>query len=63
MPENRYFGEIAYQYEYLKERGPWFNWLYIDFPYLKKIAAEEGWNSQLIYQDDMDQYLVSLTLK
>ncbi|MBC7915928.1 MAG: methyltransferase domain-containing protein [Pyrinomonadaceae bacterium] len=63
IPETHYFGEITYQYEYINERGPWFNWLYIDFPYLKKIAAEEGWNSQLIYQDDMDQYLVSLSLK
>ncbi|MBC7915016.1 MAG: methyltransferase domain-containing protein [Pyrinomonadaceae bacterium] len=63
IPETHYFGEIAYQYEYLNERGSWFNWLYIDFLNLKKIAAEEGWNSQLIYQDDMDQYLVSLTLK
>jgi precorrin-6B methylase 2 len=63
IPETHYFGEIAYQYEYLNERGPWFNWLYIDFPYLKKIASTEGWHSELIYEDDMDQYLVSLTLK
>lgn len=63
MPKTRYFGEIAYQYEYLNERGPWFSWLYIDFPYLKKIAAAGGWHSDLIYEDDMDQYLVSLTLK
>ncbi|WP_026898525.1 class I SAM-dependent methyltransferase [Daejeonella oryzae] len=63
IPKNHYFGEISYQYEYMNQKGPWFNWLYIDYPLLNEIASKEGWNTELIYEDDQDQYLVRLTLK
>lgn len=55
-----YYGEISYQYEYQKIKGKWFKWLYIDFLKLEKIAEQHGWSSELIFEDDTDQYLVQL---
>lgn len=63
MPRLKYYGEISYQYEYQNIKGNWFKWLFIDYTSLAEIAAENGWFCQLIYEDDMDQYLVRLTLK
>lgn len=57
-----YYGEISYQYEYQNVKGKWFKWLFIDYPKLEKIAEEHGWISELIFVDDMDQYLARLKL-
>jgi len=61
-PQNQYYGEVSYQYEYKGEKGNWFNWLYIDPKTIKTIADETGWTSEIIFDDDEDQYLVKLTL-
>ncbi|WP_276361831.1 class I SAM-dependent methyltransferase [Daejeonella sp. H1SJ63] len=58
----KYYGEISYQYEYQNIKGSWFKWLYIDFPKLSRLAEEHGWTSEMIYEDDTDQYLASLRL-
>lgn len=57
---SNYYGEISYQYEYQKVKGNWFKWLYVDFAMLKKIAEEIGWQCEMIYEDDMDQYLARM---
>jgi len=57
LPEGKYHGEISYQYEYKGQFGDWFNWLYIDAELLKKVAAQEGWEMELLFDDEMDQYL------
>ncbi|MEX8547466.1 MAG: class I SAM-dependent methyltransferase [Mucilaginibacter sp.] len=62
LPKNQYYGEISYQYEYKKQRGDWFNWLYIDPETLQKQAKKQGWNCAIMYQDEMDLYLARLTL-
>lgn len=58
----KYYGEISFQYEYQKVKGKWFKWLYIDFPKLKVMAEQSGWECEMIYEDDMDQYLVRMVL-
>lgn len=58
-PEH-YYGEIMYQYEYKKQKTEWFSWLYIDQQLLKTIAAEEGWNCDVLFEDEYDQYLARL---
>lgn len=63
MPVGHYYGEVTCCYEYQKEVTDWFNWLYLDFKTLEKIALEEGWKSELIYTDENDQYLVKLSKK
>jgi len=61
-PENHYYGEVSYQYEYKGEKGNWFNWIYIDEETIKRTAKETGWDAELIFDDGEDQYLVKLTL-
>ena len=56
----KYYGEIAYRYEYKRQKSEWFHWLYIDRFTLSAIANEEGWRVDLITEDKMGQYLVSL---
>jgi len=58
----KYYGEIAYQYEYRQVKGEWFKWLYIDQDTLAQIAGEEGWLPIIQYEDEQDQYLARLIL-
>jgi SAM-dependent methyltransferase len=56
-----YYGEINYSYEYKKQRTDWFTWLYIDRKTLTEIAAKEGWQTEILFIDEFDQYLARLT--
>jgi len=58
-PEH-YLGEIRFQYEYKGILGKPFRWLYIDQRELIKIAHEEGWVVQILFEDDNDQYLARM---
>lgn len=62
-PEGDYYGQIWYQYAYKGQRTDWFSWLYVDEQTMLKIAAEEGWNAEVIFEDEYGQYLAQLTLK
>lgn len=57
-----YYGEVDYQYEYEGVKGDWFKWLYIDHEELIKISTQQGWITQIIFENEMDQYLARLTL-
>lgn len=57
---DHYFGEIGYQYEFEGVKGDPFRWLYLDQETLIKIAHEEKWVVQILYEDDNDQYLVRM---
>ncbi len=61
LQKEQYYGELAYQYEYDGKKGLWFHWLYVDQEKLQEIAGAAGWQVELLYEDDMDQYLVRLT--
>ena len=58
-----YYGEILYQYEYKKQKSEWFKWLYIDKRTLQQIAIAEGWETEILFEDEYDQYLARLTVK
>lgn len=62
FPTDLYYGEVNCRYEYQKKITDWFKWLYLDFQTMEKIALEEGWVSELIYEDENDQYLVKLKI-
>ena len=62
-PANGYYGEVRYQYEYRGCLGEWFSWLYVDEVTLQQVAQEAGWLTQIVFQDDQDQYLVRATLR
>ena len=61
-PENKYFGEISYRYQYKEMLGEWFKWLYIDQDKLLEEAAKLGWMPQIIYENEDDHYLTRLIL-
>lgn len=63
FPDDKYFGEIDYRYEYDGEMGEWFKWVYIDKDTLQFKSERAGFNCQIIYQDSGDQYLARLTLR
>jgi SAM-dependent methyltransferase len=58
-----YYGEILYQYEYKRQKSDWFRWLFIDRNTLTETARSEGWSTELLFEDDYDQYLVSLRVQ
>lgn len=58
-----YYGEIGYQYEYKKQKGQPFNWLFIDQETLIQLAHAEGWVVQVLYEDENNQYLVRMEVK
>ena len=61
IPHDHYYGEVDYRYEYKNEKGAWFQWLFVDQQTLKREARAAGWKTEIIYQDELDQYLVRLT--
>lgn len=63
FPESGYFGEVSFRYEYKSVKGNWFKWIYVDQKTLTDIATETGWNTEVIFEDENDQYLARLTLK
>lgn len=60
MPENHYYGEVKCRYEYAQEITDWFQWLYLDQVTMKKIATGENWYSEIVFDDENDQYLAVL---
>jgi cyclopropane fatty-acyl-phospholipid synthase-like methyltransferase len=61
-PQNQYYGEVSYQYEYKGEKGNWFNWVYVDANTIENIAKETGWIAEQIFDDGEEQFLYKLTL-
>lgn len=61
LPQEGYYGEIQYQYNYKKLNTEWFNWLYIDEHTLQQIATETGFNMEVLLEDEFGQYLTRLT--
>jgi SAM-dependent methyltransferase len=60
LPLDKYYGEIAYQYQYKQLKTDWFKWLYIDKQTLTKTAAEVGFSVEVLVEDEYDQYLIRL---
>ena len=58
---NEYYGNFRFQMQYKKEKGPWFDWLYVDFDNLFQAAKKVGLKANRIYESD-DHYLAELTL-
>jgi SAM-dependent methyltransferase len=53
----KYYGEIFYQYEFKRQQSDWFQWLFIDRNTLTGLAAQEGWTTEILFEDQHDQYL------
>ena len=57
-----YYGEIEYQFEYKKQLGDAFPWLFIDGQLLEDAARQAGYEVDFLGHDDGGQYLVRLTV-
>jgi len=57
---NPYLGEIKYTYQYQKDKGETFTWLYIDQKNMRQFAEEADWQMNILYEDNNDQYLATL---
>ncbi len=58
--ERSYFGEVTYQFMYRGNKGPEFNWLFIDPDLLHQIADENGWVVAAIHTMDNGRYVAHL---
>lgn len=56
-----YYGEFKFKMSYKKIEGPWFEWLYVDYDKLHKVATKCGFKSSKI-ADQEHHYLAQLTL-
>lgn len=59
-PLNNYYGEVSFQFEYNREKGGWFDWLYIDLETLEQQVAIAGWSMEVLYTSEDDAYLVRM---
>ncbi|WKN42564.1 class I SAM-dependent methyltransferase [Tunicatimonas pelagia] len=62
FPEDYYYGEVQFQYEYREQYGEWFSWLYVDEQTLKRVAESCGWGCHTLFDDGSNQYLFRLFL-
>ncbi len=59
---SEYYGNFRFQMQYKKEKGPWFDWLYVDFDNLFQTAKKAGLKARRVTEID-DHYLAELTLE
>jgi SAM-dependent methyltransferase len=57
---NAYYGNFRFQMRYKEHISDWFDWLYVDFEQLQKIALRAGWKAEKRFTDG-DHYLAELT--
>ncbi len=55
-----YYGEIEYKVEYNGVVGESFKWVYVDYLTLNEHADKNGFNCELLYEDDHYNYLARL---
>ena len=55
-----YYGEVVFQYEYKGEKGEPFGWVYVDQDTMKSLANASGWDMQVLFSNEEDQYLARL---
>jgi SAM-dependent methyltransferase len=58
---SEYYGNFRFQMSYKKEKGPWFDWLYVDFDNLFKAASNVGLKAKRIYEHE-DHYLAEISM-
>ncbi len=56
-----YLGEMRFQLEYQGRRGPFYEWLFVDLPTLRRHAEAEGWSCEGIWHEAEGHYLARLT--
>lgn len=62
MANPNYYGEMSYEVKYKKSVSR-FQWLFVDFETLKKIASKTGFDCVLFEKGEHHDYLARLTVK
>lgn len=57
-----YYGEVVYQMQFQKSKTNPFNWLFVAYDKLKEEALKSGFNIELVFEDQSNQYLAKLWL-
>jgi SAM-dependent methyltransferase len=58
---SEYYGNFRFQMHYKKISGPWFDWLYVDYDNLHRVATNVGFKSVKIMEQE-NHFLAQLTL-
>ncbi len=58
----RYYGEVGFKIAYKGTMGEPFDWLYLDYATLQKVAQLHGFSCELVCEGDHFDYLAKLTL-
>jgi len=58
---SEYYGNFRFQMKYKQDKGPWFDWLYVDFDNLFKAAKNVGLKAKRVFEEE-DHFLAELTL-
>lgn len=56
-----YYGNFRFQMKYKKDKGPWFDWLYVDFDNLFKSAKNVGLKASRVFEQE-DNYLAEIEI-
>ncbi|MCF8298913.1 MAG: class I SAM-dependent methyltransferase [Saprospiraceae bacterium] len=57
---SNYYGEVVYQLKYKDLLGEPFKWIFIDFGNLSDIAMQNGFDCEMLYEDDRFNYLARI---
>lgn len=60
---DNYYGQLAYEMSYADVVSEKFDWLFIDFDYLKEKASANGYICELVTQGEHYDYLARILLK
>lgn len=59
---SEYYGNFRFQMNYKQHKGPWFDWLYVDFDSLFTAAKNVGLKARKVYENEENQYLAELSI-
>lgn len=57
---DNYYGEVIFKMRYRQLRSGEFNWLYVDFETIKRIAKDNGFSCELIQEGEHFDYLARM---
>ncbi len=63
LTREKYIGEMEYEVSYHTGEAAQFNWLFVDFQTLAKVASTQGFSCRLVTEGNSDNYLAILESK
>lgn len=57
-----YIGEMTFRFGYRRFLGPWFNWIYVDYPTMEGIVSRQGFKIAKVCEGNNNHYLAVITI-